>query len=311
MKKQTKIFLITKSGLGNQLFQYAIARELNLLIPNSKLIIDSSSYKQYKLRAFELDRLNIPSSVSFSANALSFFKKIFFLLMKNFHRVEYKLTRTNKKDGLKHCSHFLFRMRESFGYIIDLDSCYHPLNIKKLAKKRNIYIYGYFQSPVYFENNREQIVRECLPNVDKTSDAYYLGEKMRKDNSCAVSFRCSELKKLGLFIDDLEPGYIGRMQNELKNETNITKYLFTEDIASAKLYLDDFQSYKICSKFSPIEQLYLMSKCQTFFVMNSSFSLWGYYLSDRSNKKMYCPSIWYKDVKTIDCPFYSKEFKLI
>ena len=52
-----------KGGLGNQLFQYALGRNLSL-IHNSPLLLDITSFDGDKLRNYSLDAFNICAHIS-------------------------------------------------------------------------------------------------------------------------------------------------------------------------------------------------------------------------------------------------------
>lgn len=285
-------------GLGNQLFEYALARNINLMIPGSELHIDTSSYKKYKIRRFELDKCNITKDAIISDKEINGLKKLYFLFWKSLHRLLFKLTR-KKKNGVKIFSDRVFQFCSKFGALTCLDISYHKINYKQLSKRRNIYIYGFYQSPKYFKENLSLIKRECIP-VLKNSNA--ADEFIKKYNNVSklgcFSFRCSELKKMGLFIDDLEPGFIDRASNKMRELKTDATILLTEDPDNAKLYLEDYDKYiKGCS-FSPHEQLCIMMQCNKFVISNSSFSWWGAFLSNKKDKSIYCPRVWYKNILT-------------
>ena len=57
------IVMRLKGGLGNQLFQYALGRQLSI-IKNTPLHLDTSSYKTDTLREYRLDSFQIAANHS-------------------------------------------------------------------------------------------------------------------------------------------------------------------------------------------------------------------------------------------------------
>jgi hypothetical protein len=77
--------IITKliGGLGNQMFQYAIARRLAFM-HNQVLKLDISSFKEYKLREYYLNHLNIIEQIA-TDEEINYLKDIRHVKEKYFH----------------------------------------------------------------------------------------------------------------------------------------------------------------------------------------------------------------------------------
>ena len=150
---KSKIYLHLTGGLGNQLFQYAAAR--NLAIKNDcKLVIDVNSVflidSIYTLlkdpRKFSLNRKKIKKV---------YYKNIIFLFL--FFKILKKLRKL-----------FLLKDKLLNNFIDSLVINESLLNIfsKKILNiivKKNLYLLGYFQSEKYFLENKNFIIKEIFP----------------------------------------------------------------------------------------------------------------------------------------------------
>ena len=243
--KEINIHLIPTGGIGNQFFQYSFARWINSNIPGSHLIIDKSTYRKYKLRSFILDQYHLDQDVVISESSLSFYWRFKYHLFRGIHRLLFKLT-PRKKDGLKHFSHKLFTFFANRGWIICLDSDFHKLNLSKINKRKKIIVFGYFQCIEYFYSIKDIVRKEFEPK-NKLSETAMLFLKKIKENtngSLALSFRCSDYKKLGYFIEDLQPGYTIEINRMIATKySEYEKIFFTEDIESSRNYITNLDSF--------------------------------------------------------------------
>ncbi|RYE12849.1 MAG: alpha-1,2-fucosyltransferase, partial [Rickettsiales bacterium] len=114
------------SGLGNQLFQYAVAKQL-ALIKNVPLKLDISFFENQTLRGYKLNHYNIQAEIATSKevndylyiyNSSSFPSKIL-------RKIDLRLPRTKRK---------FFKEEKPWRYEADL-----------YEVSSNIYIQGYWQ----------------------------------------------------------------------------------------------------------------------------------------------------------------------
>jgi len=154
-----KIYLYLTGGLGNQLFQYALAK--NLAIKNqSQLIIDpfSGFFTDFMhKRTLEINLLNINNII---------FKNLFFLFY--LFRVVKKIL-SSKKLFYNLC----------FATIVDeFYNCYkYNSSINNFKVKNKLFVLGVFQSEKYFIENKLNIIREITPSASNKIN--YLKEKKK------------------------------------------------------------------------------------------------------------------------------------
>ena len=147
-------------GLGNQLFQYAAARNL-AIYHDTELKLDNTLFDTYKLHKYSLDKFNIQNrfaSVDEIENVtrISIAKKI---IRKIFPFIE----KTNK---LKYP---VFR-EDNIG----------PFNPSILDTPKNVYLEGYWQSEKYFLNTQDIIRQEFSLSVDLSAQSQATAEEDRK-----------------------------------------------------------------------------------------------------------------------------------
>ena len=126
-------------GLGNQMFQYAAALGL-AKYRDCGVSLDLSGFESYSLRGYLLDNYNIPQNIA------------------------------SKESPPSAREEFLYKMRRKFDHIFGTKLCLHTRNgiyqepfyhfdEKFFDLNPPVKLYGYFQSPLYFEDI-EDLVRE-------------------------------------------------------------------------------------------------------------------------------------------------------
>ena len=160
--------IITKitGGLGNQMFQYAIAKSLSIR-KDSTFKMDISFYSRQKLRIFELNMLNIEENYA-----------------------------TNKEINLySGKENILFKLRRKLNISLNRPISY--FSEKKFSifdenvfkYKNSIYLDGYWQNQKYFQNIKDDLIqdftlRDSLGDVSKK----YL-KKIKESNSISMHIR--------------------------------------------------------------------------------------------------------------------------
>jgi hypothetical protein len=171
MKKKVHLYLT--GGLGNQLFQYAAAK--NISIKNkSILFLDKSSgffddirfKRSFSLKKKQLKNTKI-KNVIFLFLFFRLLKKIFSL-----KKVIYNFL------SITIINEFIYHNK----FIPNL------LNIKF---NNNLYMMGLFQSEKYFFNNRSKIINEIMPKKPSNKKFYKI-YNMISNNSVAIGVRMHE-----------------------------------------------------------------------------------------------------------------------
>jgi|SaaInl8_200m_RNA_FD_contig_41_2269409_length_3092_multi_3_in_0_out_0_3 hypothetical protein len=257
-------------GLGNQMFQYAMAKAL-ASHNNTKLVLDTNEFDTYDLRDLELDKYNIKAEV----------------INKN-----YVLKKIIKK----------LRLDKLFPTYYVEKSLKYDSNIKDL--NNDIYLEGYFQNERYFLDIRDELLKDFTIKDSLSSYTQQI-EKEIFDEDVSVSLHI----RRGDYISDTNTNnvhgtcdleYYKKAMNLMKGKYNNIKYfIFSDDISWVKDNLKILNAIYIDSKEKriPHEDIYLMSLCSHNIIANSSFSWWGAWLNRNNDKVVIAPERWFIDEK--------------
>jgi len=92
-----------------------------------------------------------------------------------------------------------------------------------------------------------------------------------------------------------------------KNIDNPTFFFFSDDLIFVKEVFKDMPNAKfvdinntktgIYNTAGDVEDLYLMAKCQHQIIANSTYSWWGAWLNENSEKIVIAPTQWFNDLE--------------
>ena len=272
MKK--KIYLYLTGGLGNQLFQYAAAK--NLALKNqSQLIVDPFSgflVDFMHKRTFELNLLNINNVI---------FKNLFFLFY--LFRIIKKIFKSTK----------LFYNLFFITIIDEFYSCYKYQSLVNNFKVKNkLFILGVFQSEKYFIENKFNIIKEITPLASYKRKYSKVAKNISDNNSVAVCVRLHETlpKELqhtagGIVYFNFYKKALNVILKKIKNPNFFFFSTKSEYIKNLLDGVDEFKKYshKIITPQEGfkdgIDTLWLLSCFKNLVISNSTYYWWGAYFS--------------------------------
>jgi hypothetical protein len=282
------IIVRISNGLGNQLFQYAAAFTLAKKLNYKLLIDDESAYfkKKDSLRNYELHNFNLSSKVAkkkykfnnyFLDKKRKFLKKIDFFFKKKKFIIE-------RRDKYKKTSFY------------DLTIC-EPNNL--------IFMEGYFESCLYFQDEKINIQNEFTFRNEKTFYSNKYLDLIYNNDVVAITIRQHRYSEQKILKNDINKGmiksenfmkntidYIKRGVNYFDKKIKNPKYLvWSNDFNGLKEYFDDKKFHFVNNdKNKILNDFYLLTKCKYFIVGPTSFSWWGAWLSKYENKIILRPS---------------------
>jgi len=270
-------------GLGNQMFQYAFGKALSLE-RKEEVIYDTSFYLDKNILADELKsglcrRLSL---YHFNINLKekpsgSRFKRYWGRCVNNIHSRVPILSKITKS--------VIFD--ESYPI---LDLSYHP-EVWKINADKIIFI-GYWQSEKYFIKYSNDILHDfqiLTPQSEKNKD---MSEQITNCNSVSLHLR------RGDYSPDiiLDVGYYSRaIEYIAKHVDNPVFFIFSDDIQWAKDNIKipfEVHYMEQNSQAEAYEDMRLISQCKHNITANSSFSWWGAWLNQNSDKIIIAPQNW-------------------
>lgn len=261
-------------GLGNQLFQYAFGRALQLR-HNDSFAIDIEEFRRtygHVQRHYSLENFNLPSDVS----VLPINESKSLLFFKVFHKVNRKL---NSK---------LARL---------FDICWWRSPVFKDfaiedTKKKRYYFYGYWQSEKYFSEYKDIIKKELKVKTPVNDECKPYAQLIESTNAVCLHIRRGDFIKEGQLICDVD--YYQRGIDYISSHTNNPRFfIFTNDNEWVKQNIKLPSDSVFVDVADPdYEVLRLMYMCRHFLISNSSYSWWGQYLSDNPDKIVVAPTQW-------------------
>lgn len=287
--------------LGNQLFEYACARQLQ----------EKYGGKIY-LNTYEM-RQNTPN---FRLALLDF------NLNENVEVVSERPLKEANADNYsvkilrKFFPDLYFNMMAKKGVFVWKSArIYKPLPLLNEKLQKRIVLNGYWQSEKYFSDVAEILRMELTPKEPLQPQNEELYNKIKNTNSVCVTIRrgdfMNEKNKGTFYICDNT--YFGNALAYIKKcLPDCTFFGFSDDIDWVKNNMEFPGEVYYESGVDPVwEKLRLMSTCKHFVLSNSSFSWWAQYLSNEKKKNVVAPDIWYKTGKHAKADLYQDDWKLI
>lgn len=204
---------------------------------------------------------------------------------------------------------FLKNMNElpQFKFIIEKDFAFEELpNI--FENNYGTLLVGYFQSPKYFDNYKENICKMLKIDLKQKLVRKKVNIDFDNINSISMHFRFGDYKKAPN-VHNLMPEtyYINALDfminnvDSKKDQKRVVLYFCENDslfeveeiITKLKQIFTDI----IFTRANPVledwEQMLFMSLCNHNIIANSTFSWWGAYLNSNVNKIVCYPAQWF------------------
>jgi hypothetical protein len=278
-------------GLGNQMFQYALGRNLAQkqysILKLNLSDIERGKYRPYGLHCFNIqEQIANRTDINFFMRGkyLTQFKKLSYVILR-------KIGYRKKINSLLHKGEIII---EEFGDF----SKYNPNIINKTG---SLYLIGYWQTEKYFSHIRNVLLKEFTIKYPQDSKNKQLSEIIQACNSVSVHVRRGDyisnsdyFKFHGVCSIDY---YINAVNYIAGLINNPHFFIFSDDPLWTKSkinipYPTHFIDHNANQDY---EDLRLMSQCKHNIIANSSFSWWGAWLNQNPEKVVCAPKQWYND----------------
>lgn len=287
--EKNKIYMPLQGRIGNQLFQYAFARKIQIEMgKNTEIVMDDSDILRCQWEN-SLPFYNLPNvtylhqSIIESQNKLSkqyILRKAYrlFTRRKDYRskfEEEKRLQKWFNSNGMFFCEN---------GYI-------EP----QINYDKPVYLEGYFQSEKYFLSIKEDIFRLLSGNQFFLLESYREIEKLRNRNSICISIKVEHNVGSSMYsVCGLE--YWKKAIQYIINEVDNPVFFVCSDnvnyVLNNIIDVSKFD-YIVQDKSMPVHiSLAAMAECKHFVIGNTTFGWWAQYLSQNRNKIVVAPSRW-------------------
>ena len=273
------IIVKLSGGLGNQLFQYAVGRQLAKLA-RTQLKLDILSYNTYKVHDYSLPHFNIQECIA--------------------SKKEINELKHGKIGSLARIFPSLIGMYLlPSTYIKEKEFQFNP---EILKRPDGVYLDGYWQNEKYFSGIEDEIRQELTVNKTPRGKNKELGKIiMASSKSVCIHIRRGDYTQPktrrvhGLCSLDYYYKSVELICQKVKNPHF---FIFSNDMDWV------YENLKISSSTTLVEHnnsnkdyedLRLMTKCSHHIIANSTFSWWAAWLSNNLEKIVIAPKKWFVD----------------
>lgn len=278
-----EIIIKIRGGLGNQLFQYAYAKKIALECHANKIVLDTSYFNNPHIRGLNIDKYQLPDNVQLQNKSNKIFDLLYFIYRVS-DKIYYRIMKKHRNST---------KIISNLGFYF-CDKKIDNFNTNPYLKK--IYLAGYFQDePTITRIN----INSDLNITDDLSEnaELYKTHITKDDKTIGVSVRIGEdYKKFGWPV--CERAFYENGVKFIKEKTGCKKiFVFSdciEKIENEGWFSDyDTEYIKGCNS---VESLDLLKKCHHYVIANSTFSWWGAYLSEYTDKIIVAPRFFYAGI---------------
>lgn len=166
----------------------------------------------------------------------------------------------------------------------------------------NICLFGYFQSPLYFENC-QSIIYELIRLSDKKSEIRNKYHSLFDKKSLSMHFRMGDYKQKRYYHPIMNYEYFEGALTYIMENTTVERVLYLceqedneyvgKQINLLKNKYPTLEFIKVDDSLPDYEQLLIMTCCDHNIMSNSTFSWWGAYMNENSEKIVCYPSVWF------------------
>jgi hypothetical protein len=275
-----------KGGLGNQMFQYALARTLqhrrgDELRLDVSYLLGSSVFDWDVPREYALDVFRIQPAFAYSP----------------------RLLRRVPPRQIRYPAGWIFGEAETLPrkqtFVHEAEFGFHPEVLDLTAP--NLYLDGYWQSESYFAEAEEEIRRAFQFRIPVAGSARELAQTIASVNSVCVDIRRGDYVTVESSRNT--QGFVGEDYYRRGIEwikANIQDphlFISSDDLPWCREHLkldlptthldDEYSGWKFGAK------LHLMSSCRHFLISNSTFAWWAAWLAHCEKKLIACPRQWF------------------
>lgn len=166
-------------------------------------------------------------------------------------------------------------------------------NLKSANISGNCYVKGWFQSEYYFSDIKGILLREFVPK-EKIRISRKMRDAINNEESISIHVRRGDYVRINNVVGkNYYQKAINIMRKKYKNPIFL---VFSDDMTWAKNNLEiDEKCIWVNEdrKLQDYEELFIMSRCKSNIIANSTFSWWAAWLNRNEDKCVVAPQKWF------------------
>lgn len=260
-------------GLGNQMFQYALYKKMQVL--NKEVYLDITDCNtRNEHNGYELEKV-----FDINANIATIDQ------VKELADIGEKITNKIKRKLFKKKTHYIQKKLKDDLRILDSD---------------NLYLDGFWQWDGYFKDIRKELISDFQFNINDINEINKRTLNLiNSSNSVSIHIRRGDYLNHKLYKGICEKDYYLKAINYLNEncKDELKFFVFSNDIEWVKnnLEIRNVVYVEGNNNENSYLDMFLMSRCKHNIIANSTFSWWGAWLNTNKNKIVVAPSKWLND----------------
>jgi hypothetical protein len=267
-----------QGGLGNQMFQYALA--LSLRKRGKDVLLDISSYEGYGLHnGYELERV---------------------FGIEEFFATQEEIQKCKKRDQwiVQKIRYKLFGRKYRFFYEQKVSKHFHFDPHRFIYNKDNFCIRGYWQSENFFVDNKEEVLKAFSFKAFEDEKNIEMFDRIKACNAVSIHIRRGDyINHPNLDGICTESYYRAAMEYMAAHVDEPMYFIFSDDIAWCReIFIQkNIVFVNLNHGTESYKDMQLMSTCRHNILANSSFSWWSAYLNTYKEKITIAPKKWFNE----------------
>ncbi|GAA5128606.1 alpha-1,2-fucosyltransferase [Luteolibacter yonseiensis] len=158
-------------------------------------------------------------------------------------------------------------------------------------------LFGYFQTPLYFESIEASLRQELSTHDLGLEDGHErLAEQLRAPGSVAIHVRRTDYTG-NPNLDICDPGYYAKAMEHMRSGMESPRFhVFSDEPSWCRRHFTSSDTTVIepDPSSSPLTYLHLMSLAGNHIIANSSYSWWAAWLGKKSGQQVLMPPVWFE-----------------
>lgn len=281
------IIIKIKGGLGNQMFQYAMARRVQLEYKIDSIGFDLERVEHDNIRDYGLNHFKLDRSVDIIKN-----KGLYYRVQEDISRRLISYWVAGRSEGIaQKREEILGNFLALFGIVQRDHSIFKEKKILKFH--RNIYMNGWFQTASLLQPIRKILLEDFQWKETERLKKSTEYSKITASNSVCIHVRRGDYVNNPIF-DVCHNEYYYKAIEYMKNVIeDPVFFIFSDDIAWVKKNMNfDANVHIMELQNKDYEDLFFMKNCKHFIMSNSTYSWWAQFLGTDMDKIVIAPDRW-------------------